>query len=286
MIFIVIFHLIIFCRKELIMSENKIRNLRSKISKSLRHSENKILQKIGRKIKPKKIKPLPEYEKCFKNFEFKKADIRAKISKNAKFKNKKITKDFIIKDYEENIYNKIIKCIKKFAKTQINIKKQYEIISSRAPKIYSNLVNKKLEENYEHAKARLEGAQYAMNKTNLEDGFKLAKNALDTEYLKKRSEFLKDIPVLEPEKTYFNNSNFENLVKTLESKKEIVAKSYSSAENEINEKTIERNHKIIDLILKKEYDKIIIEFNKYVNVLEKFQKKYRIENETSFKIKF
>ena len=65
-----------------------------------------------------------------------------------------------------------------------------------------------------------------------------------------------------------------------------MAKSYSSAENEINEKTIERNHKIIDLILKKEYDKIIIEFNKYVNVLEKFQKKYRIENETSFKIKF
>ena len=72
------------------MSENKIRNLRSKISKSLRHSENKTLQKIGRKIKPKKAKPLPEYEKYFKNFEFKKADIKAKISKNAKFNNKKI----------------------------------------------------------------------------------------------------------------------------------------------------------------------------------------------------
>lgn len=268
------------------MSENKIRSLRSKISKSLRHSENKILQKIGRKIKPKKTKPLPEYEKCFKNFEFKKADIKAKISKNAQFKNKKITKDFIIKDYKENIYNKIIKCIKKFAKTQINIKNQYEIIDSRAPKIYSNLVNKKLEKNYECAKARLKGAQYAMNKTDLENKFKLAQNALDTEYLKKRSEFLEDIPVLEPEKTYFNNSNFENLVKTLESEKEIVVKSYSSAENEINEKIIERNHKIIDLILKKEYDKIIIEFNKYVNVLEEFQKKYKIENEASFKIKF
>ena len=268
------------------MSENKIRSLRSKISKNLRHSENKILQKIGRKIKPKKIKPLPEYERYFKNFEFKKADIKAKISKNAKFKNKKITKDFIIKDYEENIYNKIIKCIKKFAKTKINIEKQYEIISSRAPKIYSNLVDKKLEENYEHAKVRIEGAQYTMNKTNLENEFKSAQNALDKEYLEKRNEFLKDIPFLKSEKTYFNNSNFENLVKNLESKKEIVVKSYSSTENEINEEIIERNHKTIDLILKKEYDKIIIGFNKYVNVLEKFQKKYKIENEASFKIKF
>lgn len=267
------------------MSENKIRSLRSKISKTLRHSNNKILQKIGKKIKPK-IKPLPEYEKYFKNFEFKKADIKAPIEKNAKFKNKKITKNLIANDYEENVYNKIIKCIKKFAKTQINIKKQYEIISSRGPRIYCNLVDKEFEKRYKNTRAWFELSQDSKNKTKLENDCKSAKNALDAEYLKRRNEFIENISVLEPEKTYFNNSNFENLIKTFESKKEIVVKSYNCAENEINEKTIEENHKTIDLILKKEYDKIIIEFNKYVNVLENFRKTYKIENDASFKVKF
>lgn len=268
------------------MNENKIKSLQDKISKKLRHSENKILQKIGQKIKPKKIKPLPEYEKYFKNFEFKKSDIKSKIEKNAKFKNKKITKDFIIKDYKENIYNKIIKCLKKFAKTQIHIKDQYEIIHSKGMRIYSNIVDEKLKKNREDAKQWLTGSQYAMNKTDLQNKYKAAEDALNAEYLKKRNEFLKDIIVLEPEKTYFNNSNFENLVKTLESAKETVVNLYSSIENEINEKAIEKNHKIIDTILKEKYDKIIIEFNKYVNILEKFQKKYKIENDTSLKVKF
>lgn len=268
------------------MNKNKDKSLQHKISKKFRHSENKILQKIGQKIKPKKINSLPEYENYFKIFEFKKSDIKSKIKKNAKFKNKKITKDFIIKDYKENVYDKIIKCLKKFAKTQIHIKDQYELFCSKRGRIYSKKVDDQLKKDCENDYIALVGSENCINRTNIENKAREAQYKLDTEYLKKQNIFLETITKLKPENTHFTNSNFKKLVETLKDKKQIVIKSYTAAENEVNEKTIEENHKIIDSILKEEYDKIIKGFNEYINKLEIIQKEYKIEHDTSLKVKF
>lgn len=279
--FIVSYHLIVFYKEELIMSENK--SLRDRISKKLRQSENKFLKKIGKKIK--KPTPLPGYEKYFKEFEFKKSDIKAQIDKNAKFKNKKITKDLIAKDYEENVYKKIVKCLKKFAKTIIHASDQYNKLVQNPYKICENLIDDKLKNERDTVANNFLNTKNKETSTASQDY--LEKTQAFFEQRKKLlNEFSADIVALEPDKTYFSDSNFKSMYERFKNEKEAVIKSYNSTENTINEKTIEENNEKIENALNKEYNEITTGFNKYVNVLEKFQKKYKIEHDASLKVKF
>lgn len=263
------------------MSENK--SLRDKISKKLRYSENKILQKIGRKIK--KPKPLPAYEKYFKSFKFEKTNIKAKIEKNAKFENKKITKDLIIKNYEENVYNKIVKCLRKFAKIRINVGEQYNKLAPNQIRICENLIDDNVKNNRDAA------ANDYLNDKNRGNSIYTPDYVIRNKiFFDQRNaimnEFSKDIAALEPDNTYFSSSNFENMYKGFTNAKETVVKSYSSTENVINGKTIEENNKKIEKAFNEEYNKIAIECNKYINYLENFQKKYKIEHDASLKVSF
>lgn len=263
------------------MSENK--SLIDKFSKKLRQSENKFLKKIGKKIK--NTTTLPEYEEYFKEFEFKKTDIKAQIDKNAKFKNRKITKDLIVKDYEENVYKKIVKCLKKFAKTRIHASDQYNKLVQNPYKICENLISDKLKNERDTVANNFLNTKDKETSTASQDY--LEKTQAFFEQRKKLlNEFSADIVALEPDKTYFSNLNFESMYKRFKKGKEDVIKSYNSTENTINEETIEENNKKIEKILNKEYNEIITGFNKYVNVLEKFQKKYKIEHDASLKVKF
>lgn len=263
------------------MSENK--SLRDRISKKLRQSENKFLKKIGKKIK--NPTPLPGYEKYFKEFEFKKSDIKAQIDKNAKFKNRKITKDLIAKDYEENVYKKIVKCLKKFAKTIIHASDQYNKLIQNPYKICENLIDDKLKNERDTVANNFLNTKNKETSTASQDY--LEKTQAFFEQRKKLlNEFSADIVALEPDKTYFSDSNFKSMYERFKNEKEAVIKSYNSTENTINEKTIEENNEKIENALNKEYNEITTGFNKYVNVLEKFQKKYKIEHDASLKVKF
>lgn len=262
---------------------NKSKSLRDKISKKLRHSENEILQKLGQKIRTKKAKPTPEYKKYFKEFEFKKEDIKSKIDKNAKFKSKKVTNDFIIKDYKENVYDKIVNCLKKFAKIQIHAKEQYEVILSNEMKVFDNIIDENLKK---RCKEEADKLDFTNKKVETTKRYKEANKALNEAYKNAGKEFSKDLKELNPEETYFSNKKFEDLFNTLKKQKEIVTEFYGNSNNTVTQQTIEDHHKKIDSAVEKEYNDIILGFNQYVNVLEKFKKKYKIEHDSTYKIKF
>lgn len=150
-------------------------------------------------------------------------------------------------------------------------------------KVFGNIIDENLKK---LCKEEADKLDFTNKKIETTEKYKKANTDLNDEYKKSGKEFSKDLKELNPEETYFNNKKFENLVNTLKEKKEIVTEFYGNSKNTVTEQTIENHHKIIDLAVEKEYNNIILGFNQYANVLEKFKKKYKIEHDSTYKIKF